>query len=438
MKPYKFRFIDLFCGIGGFHQAMEKLGGQCVLACDISLQCREVYKNNFCPNNEFILYGDIKKAIKDKIIPQFDVLCGGFPCQTFSKAGLQNGFNVVEKDNGEKDERGQLFYRIIDILNEHPECKYIILENVRNLADKKENWDIICTELKQQGFIITEESIIESPHHFGIPQVRERVFILGVKQTVFDKRRKLPKGYITKEVLQIDEKRNPCPIDGNCLPDILEKSAPQKYYVSDEIEELLNIWEEFRSNIIGLASPFWIHKAGIGIYNREEYIYDDEIGFQDMPDWKQKLVMKSRIMYENNYEFIDNWIEQHNMLNRHLIHQKFEWNCGTDCETIKDGIIQIRQSGVRVKRPNYFPSLVAMKNTPIIWDEEVNRFRYLTPREAAKLQSFNSNYLFSNSDDVTYRQLGNSVNVELVRMFANELFKLGKKTLMQGENKNGK
>lgn len=421
-----FRFIDLFCGIGGFHQAMSKLGGECVFACDINQQCQDVYKNNFCKNGKFTVTGDICEAIKKKEIPPFDVLCGGFPCQTFSKAGRQNGFNVVEKDNGEKDERGQLFYRIIDILKEHPECKYVVLENVRNLADKKDNWDVICSELKAQDFIITEDPIIESPHNFGIPQVRDRVFILGIKKDVFDYRRKLPLGYLTREVLHIDEKHNPCPTSGNCLPDILEEDFDDKYFVPKEIEELLSIWEEFRVNVKGLCSPFWTHKAGIGIYDREEYKNDHKIGYQEMPEWKQTMVMRSRIMYENNFDFIDKWVKKYDMLSRNLLHQKFEWNAGSDCKSLKECIIQVRQSGVRAKRPNYFPSLVAMNNTPIIWDKKNNRYRYLTPKETAKLQSFKSDFIFSDIDTVTYRQLGNSVNVELLRMFSEELFKLGK------------
>ena len=437
MKPYNFRFIDLFCGIGGFHQAMTPLGGKCVFASDINEQCREVYKKNFAPNDEFIVYGDINKAIKENVIPEFDVLCGGFPCQTFSKAGNQNGFNIVEKDNGEKDERGQLFYRIIDILKAHPECKYVVLENVRNLADKKDNWDVICKELKEQDFIITEEPIIASPHEFGVPQVRERVFILGVKKSAFDSRKHLPNGFITRDVLGVDEKLNPCPKNGNCLPTLMDTSVDSKYYVSDDIEELLLAWEEFRANVKGVSSPFWLHKAGIGIYNREDYYNDSEIGYQDMPDWKKVMVMRSRVMYENNSAFIDKWIKKYNMQNKILIQQKFEWNCGTDCKSIKDGIIQIRQSGVRVKRPNYFPSLVAMNNTPIVWDETVKKFRYFTPKESAKLQSFDLNFKFSDYDAVTYRQLGNSVNVKLVRMFAEALFKFGKKSTLMGGKKNG-
>lgn len=425
-KKKAFTFIDLFCGIGGFHQAMKALGGNCVFASDINELCQEVYKQNFCLNNDFLVTGDICKAIKNNVIPSFDVLCGGFPCQTFSKAGNQNGFTIVEKENGKKDERGQLFYRIIDILSVHPECKYVILENVRNLADKPENWNVICNELKNQGFVITENAIIESPHHFGIPQVRERVFILGIKEAELNRDKLLGDPFLTRKNLHIDEKMTPCSDKSNCLPYILDDNVGEQYWVSEDKEELLNIWEEFRANVVDLRSPFWIHKAGIGIYDRDEYEHNIDIGYQEMPEWKQELVMKSRIMYENNFDFIDHWINKYNMLARNLIHQKFEWNAGTDCNSLRECIIQIRQSGVRAKRPNYFPSLVVMKNTPIIWDNSANHFRYITPKEAAKLQSFDQNYIFNEADTVTYRQLGNSVNVELVRMFAEELFRLGK------------
>ena len=244
-----FTFIDLFCGIGGFHQAMRSLGGRCVFACDINAQCREIYKKSFCPNNEYLVMGDIVDAIAQRAIPSFEVLCGGFPCQTFSKAGLQNGFKVVKNGRGGKDERGQLFYRIIDILKEHSECKYIILENVRNLADKQDNWDIICAELKKQGFIITEEPIIASPHTFGIPQVRERVFILGIRSSVFDGRKKLPKGYLTSDVLHIDSYKNPIEPKDNCLSKVLDEDVDDNYCVSEEIEEILNIWDDFRANV---------------------------------------------------------------------------------------------------------------------------------------------------------------------------------------------
>ena len=143
-----------------------------------------------------------------------------------------------------------------------------------------------------------------------------------------------------------------------------------------------------------------------------------------MPEWKKEMVWKSREMYNNNHEFIDAWAARYNMTERSLIHQKFEWNASRDCTTIKQGITQFRQSGVRVKNPDYFPSLVAMNNTPIVWDEAAQRYRYLSPHEAAKLQSFKDDFIFNESDSVSYRQLGNSVNVKILKILCTQLFSL--------------
>lgn len=417
-----FTFIDLFAGIGGFHQAMKKLGGKCVFACDINEDCRNVYKKNFCQNDEFLLEGDIKNSIKNNAIPKFDVLCAGFPCQTFSKSGHRTGFEIVEKENGEKDERGQLFFRIIDILKEHPECKYFILENVRNLADNKVNWNIVCSELKKQNFVITEEPIIESPENFNIPQTRERVYILGIKKGLVTGKEK-----ITRSDLKLEKKYKH--FNENCIEWIIDKNVNPKYIIEDdsEIATLLNVWEEFLQELRRtetIKSPFWLFHAGVGKEFDLDYIFSGEYDWEKIPRWKQCLLFKSRVMYTSNKEFIDEWIDKYNMTQRFLIHQKFEWNASKDCQSIKQGIIQIRQSGIRVKSPSVFPSLVAMNNTPIIWDNNINKYRYLSVRECAKLQSFKSDFKFSNNDNISYRQLGNSVNVKVIKIIAEGLFNI--------------
>ena len=120
-----FKFIDLFCGIGGFHQAMKSLGGVCVFASDIDEDCRKTYEANY----GIAPVGDITK-IDAADIPAHDVLCGGFPCQAFSKAGNRLGFDDPTK--------GTLFFDICRILEYH-HPKYALLENVRNLADKFED-----------------------------------------------------------------------------------------------------------------------------------------------------------------------------------------------------------------------------------------------------------------------------------------------------------
>lgn len=429
-KNVAFTFVDLFCGIGSFHQAMSSLGGKCVFACDINQMCREVYCKNYkLDNDDLIISDDIRRDAKEKKLPRFDVLCGGFPCQTFSKAGKRNGFQVVKTETGATDDRGQLFFSIVEILKDHPECKYIILENVRNLADNAENWNIVCDELKKLGFIITEKPIIESPHHFGVPQVRERVYILGIKESAIQNQQLLREKKITREMLDINNFYQSCP--QNSIPMILDEKVDSKYYVSDEIVEVLDIWEEFLQNVKGVKSPFWLHKAGLGIYDDDQYKSDPIIGYNEMPLWKQQLVWRSREMYNNNYKFIDDWAERHHMCARILLHQKFEWNASRDCTSIKQGITQIRQSGVRVKNPDFFPSLVAMDNTPIIWDEKLGKYRYLSPHESAKLQSFSDNFIFNESDSISYRQLGNSVNVKILKILCKQLFLLNYESLKE-------
>ena len=164
----KFKFIDLFAGIGGFHQAMEQLGGECVFASEIDKYAIESYKENYGIDSDINI-----RDIDEKDIPQHDVLCAGFPCQTFSKAGKQEGF---------KDEtKGTLFFEIERILKHH-KTKYIILENVRNLVshDSGNTWKTIYNHLTKLGYRLTKEPIIISPHQLGIPQLRERVVILGI------------------------------------------------------------------------------------------------------------------------------------------------------------------------------------------------------------------------------------------------------------------
>lgn len=188
----KFRFVDLFAGIGGFHQAMRFLGGECLMAAEINEECVKTYSLNF-KTIEKEIRGDVNQ-IDPKTIDKFDVLCAGFPCQPFSKAGAQKGF----KDKT----RGNLFYKIMDILDTHPEVKFVILENVRNLADKTENWGIITSELMKRNFYITEDPIILSPSDFGIPQIRERVYILGIRKDIRNEKI-LTNGYIHKKDLQL-------------------------------------------------------------------------------------------------------------------------------------------------------------------------------------------------------------------------------------------
>jgi len=167
-----YRFIDLFCGIGGFRIALEKRGLNCVYSSDIDRKAREAYKRNFGEEPE----GDITKIPANRI-PGHDILCAGFPCQSFSIAGKQNSI---------KDSRGRLFYEIVRIAEYHQ--PYILfLENVRHIL-KIDNGRVIRsieTELNNIGYNL--HKYILNSSFFGIPQSRKRVYFIALRKDVEDK-----------------------------------------------------------------------------------------------------------------------------------------------------------------------------------------------------------------------------------------------------------
>lgn len=384
------------------------------MAAEMNQSCVETYNANF-HTEEGEVRGDVNKIDPSTIGP-FDVLCAGFPCQPFSKAGYQKGF---------KDEkRGNLFYKIMDILDGHPEAKFVILENVRNLADKSENWDIITSELMERNFYITEDPIILSPSDFGIPQIRERVYILGIRKDIRNEKL-LTNKYIRESDLNINKYYKDCTM-GDAW-NILEGDVDDKYIISEEQELMIHAWDEFRitTNIRTIGYPIWIDSFGVG-ENDSEIVYARQ-GINDMPKWKQRFLRNNRNLYLNNRDVIDDWIDRYNMLDRIKLYKKFEWNCGEDVDDMRDALIQIRQSGIRAKRPTFYPSLVAIVNTPIVWDWEKNHYRKITPREAANLQSFHARYKFVGSDEIVYRQLGNAVNVRVLKILGRSLFALANK-----------
>ena len=358
------------------------------------------------------MLGDVRD-FDPKDLPDFQFVCAGFPCQPFSKAGKRKGF---------KDEsRGQLFYTIMDIIDAHDEVEFILFENVRNLADRKEYWETIQEELAKRDFTITTKPIILSPSDFGIPQIRERVFILGIRSDVKN-HDLLPYGQIIEEDLWL--RKATC--KPNAAFDILDETPSNPVCLAPDKEEALLAWDEFREEI-GITTvgfPIWLSCFGLGI--EFDRIFFNQIGLEEMPGWKQNYVRRNRHLYQMNRDYIDAWVRRYNMLDRTKLLQKFEWNCGEDVPDIKHGLVQIRQSGIRVKRPDCFPSLVAMATTPLIWDERINHFREITIREAARLQSFDEKFFFTGSSKQVYKELGNAVNVEIAYQLAQGLLRLRK------------
>lgn len=384
MNNSSFKFIDLFSGIGGFHQALEQLGGDCVLASEIDSFAIETYRQNYQIDSGINI-----RDLEANQVPDHDVLCAGFPCQTFSKAGKQEGF--------EDETKGTLFFEIERILSvKRP--KYIILENVRNLVshDKGNTWKTIKSHLNNLGYRLTEDPLILSPHQFGIPQLRERVVILGT----YD-----PNNISNPLQIYFDDLKSK---EQNCIDSVLEFNDDENYHISKYEEEVLNAWDEFYQNINlkTIGFPIWAD-----FFKREPS--------EEYAKWKNNFILKNNELYKNNKTFIDLWLKKNNNLEHWIpTHRKFEWQCGTNISTLWEGIIQMRPSGIRVKTPNCFPALVAIVQIPIIGKYK----RRLTVREAARLQSFPDSFVPNENVQQAYKQFGNAVNVEVIKKCAEKLF----------------
>lgn len=165
------KFIDLFCGLGAFRIAFEKAGCECVFSSDINPHIQDVYEANFGDRP----VGDITE-VDPKEIPDFDILTAGFPCQPFSISGKKQGFN---------DTRGTLFFNVCQIIKEK-QPKVVVLENVKHLInhDKKRTLKLILESLHELGYNYNYEllNLID----FGLPQNRERIFIVATKFGYFD------------------------------------------------------------------------------------------------------------------------------------------------------------------------------------------------------------------------------------------------------------
>jgi DNA (cytosine-5)-methyltransferase 1 len=380
-----FTFIDLFCGIGGFHIALSDLGGECVLASDIDKECQKVYTNNFGIEP----VGDIT-LIQEGDIPDHDVLVGGFPCQPVSNAGKKKAFD---------DKRGKLFDEIVRIAK-FKRPKIMILENVKHIKKVKECsvYDYIYDQLIGIGYNVQDIEL--SPHEFGIPQLRKRVYFIctdkeyyGDKKIIFHMQE-----CIKKNIFQTREE------------------VSNKYDLSDELKLVINTWDKIIKKMeVG-------QRISVPILLEEFHKEYDEDTFKSLADWKKNYIVKNKELYEKYKVDWDKWYEQNKeLLTKKVIYSKLEWQTGPlkGNDTIWDYFIQLRQSGIRVKRSDNFPTLVAIVQVPIYGKQQ----RYLTPRECARLQSIPDDYILHETDKVAYKQLGNGVNSDVIRYLMESILK---------------
>lgn len=425
--PVEFDFVDLFAGLGGFHVALKGLGGRAVFAAEWIPGLQDLYE----ANHGIRPVGDINEVAPEDV-PDHQVLTAGFPCQPFSKAGEQLGF--------EHTEQGQLFFSVQKIL-EAKRPRYFILENVPNLLRHKEGKTIerIVVELEALGYEVDKARF--SPHDFGIPQIRDRVYIVGA----------------LKEHGGLRSFRWPRPErEPTSILDVLDRDPVDTRALSRDVERCLDTWDQFlrlSPEEVKLPSfPIWTMEFGATYPYEDEtpYALSEELGSRGLaefqgsfganlfgltvdeqmaalpsharrpqykfPKWKVDFIRQNRKFYEDNKAWIDPWLPKIQEFPSSL--QKFEWNAKGESRSIWNFVIQLRASGVRVKRPTTAPSLVAMTDTqvPIIgWER-----RYMSPRECSRLQSLGHIDLPPRRSDA-YKALGNAVNATVVTRIVENL-----------------
>jgi DNA (cytosine-5)-methyltransferase 1 len=410
-----FTFVDLFAGLGGFHQAATALGGKCVFASEIEDRLRDLYLKNF----GILPDGDIR-AVDIRKIPAHDVLFAGFPCQPFSKAGKQMGW--------EDAARGTLFGNIVAIARMH-KPKIILMENVAHFVrhDSGETYLKVQVALRSAGYEVTHKQL--SPHNFSVPHIRERIYLLATRQPLL--------GFSW-----------PKPHDSPNLDiaDVLDTNPADATKISPRVRNCLAIWQEFLDIIPSETKlpsfPLWsmeafanypisrknlnsfsaerlgrfrgaFGKSLSGLSKKEQlsFLPPYARGTDDVfPRWKREFIRQNREFWKANASLLKNWFPKIKQFPPSL--QKFEWNCQGEPRNIRELIVQFRASGVRVKRRNTSPSLVAMTTTqiPIIpWED-----RYMTVRECARLQSMDAlEHLPAGATAMS--ALGNAVNVKVVK-----------------------
>jgi DNA (cytosine-5)-methyltransferase 1 len=353
-------------------------------------------------------------------------LCGGFPCQPFSKAG---------KQLGRDDDRGTLFDEIVKIL-EFRKPTFFILENVPFIAkhDNEATWEAMQSELDRIGYQVDHN--IYSPQDFGIPQHRKRIFIVGSR--------------IGLDHFSFDEvdKSKTNKID---IHKFIEVEPTDAKKLPKANQDCIKLWQEFISSIpkdVKLPGfPIWGMEFGATYPFEDEFPhllsanelskYKGNFGISlkgmtkeeqfanlpsyarvetEFPDWKQRYIKYNRQFYKENKSYVEDVVKRISELPSQSW-QKLEWNVGDNKRKITNYILQFRASGNTNKKGRFFPFIGLYQYT------NSNHWlgkRYITKKEGLKLQSLTGIKL-PESEGAAFKALGNAVNSHIVELIAKQL-----------------
>ena len=399
MSP--FSFVDLFAGIGGFHAVLgAALGGECRMASDVDVDARRVYVRNWPGTGRLV--GDLVPLTDGVMaVPEHDVVAAGFPCQPFSKSGHQRGI---------AETRGTLFFNIARVLQERRPA-VVLLENVRNLAGPRhrDTWAMIVRQLRDLGYATSDAPVVFSPHLLppergGRPQVRDRVFVVGVQTGSAERAWALR----TEAPVVVRG-----PVDGwdpadwdvaKHLPLQEEAEVDARYALTPAEVLWVDVWQDLldrlRERQPGARLP------GFPLWADE--FRSPAVVPARTPPWKAAFLQKNEAFYLEHRPVVDRWLADHDGLAAlPPSRRKLEWQA-QDAASLWDAVLHLRPSGIRAKRATYLPALVAITQTSVIGQ----RRRRITPREAIRLQGLPEWFdLSGQADAASYKQLGNGVNV---------------------------